>query len=131
MFVNESIVRKYKAELTEEVEPQILELIERAKKGVKALERKHHTMKTKVCAFIFVSYSLLYAHQCLCSQSEHVQVAKATTHRSVQARMDERKFRVLSGQRQNLERELLTLESQLKALVSHYILLNRLQLMAL
>ena len=116
MFVNESIVRKYKADLTEEVEPQILELIERAKKGVKALERKHHTMKTKV-GTISVSYRLFCTHQRIYLQSEHVQVAKATTHRSVQGRMDERKFRILSGQRQNLERELLTLESQLKALV--------------
>lgn len=53
MFVNESIVRQYKADLTEEVEPQVLELIERAKKGMKALERKLHSMKTKVCVEVF------------------------------------------------------------------------------
>ncbi|KAH8118417.1 Spc19-domain-containing protein [Phellopilus nigrolimitatus] len=49
VFVNESIVKKYKEDLTEEIEPEILELVERAKKGLKALERKHHSLKTKVC----------------------------------------------------------------------------------
>lgn len=48
LFVNESMVKKYKEDLTEEIEPQILELIERSKKGLKALERKHHSLKTKV-----------------------------------------------------------------------------------
>ncbi|EJD01358.1 uncharacterized protein FOMMEDRAFT_89977 [Fomitiporia mediterranea MF3/22] len=48
LFVNESMVKKYKEDLTEEIEPQILELIERAKKGLKALERKQHSLKTKV-----------------------------------------------------------------------------------
>lgn len=48
VFVNESTVRNYKADLTEEIEPQIQELIERAKKGTKALEKRHHALKTKV-----------------------------------------------------------------------------------
>lgn len=42
------MVKKYKEDLTEEIEPQILELIERAKKGLRALERKQHSLKTKV-----------------------------------------------------------------------------------
>lgn len=46
--MNESTVKKYEEDLTEEVEPQILELVERAKKGLKHLERKQHTLKTKV-----------------------------------------------------------------------------------
>ncbi len=48
MFVNESTVRKYKADLTEEIEPQIQELIERAKRGAKTLEKRRHTLKAKV-----------------------------------------------------------------------------------
>ena len=84
MFVNESIVRKYKAELTEEVEPQILELIERAKKGVKALERKHHTMKTKVCAFILchircfmlISVYVLSQNTFKLRKQQHTEVSK-------------------------------------------------------
>lgn len=48
LFVNESMVKKAKEDLTEEIEPQIEELIERAKKGLKALERKQHVLKTRV-----------------------------------------------------------------------------------
>ncbi|KAL5508175.1 hypothetical protein ACEPAH_5794 [Sanghuangporus vaninii] len=95
LFVNESIVKKYEEDLTEEVEPQILELVERAKKGLKVLERKQHSLKTK---------------------AEHVSVAKTTTHRSVQSRMDERKLRILAGQRQDLEREMQALQAKLDAL---------------
>ena len=42
------MVKKAKEDLTEEIEPQIEELIERAKKGLKALERRQHVLKTKV-----------------------------------------------------------------------------------
>ena len=42
------MVKKAKEDLTEEIEPQIEELIERAKKGLKALERQQHVLKTKV-----------------------------------------------------------------------------------
>lgn len=41
-------MKKYKEDLGEEIEPQILELIERAKKGLKALERKHYSLQAKV-----------------------------------------------------------------------------------
>ena len=46
--MNESTVRQYKTDLAEEVEPQILELVERAKKGLKQLERQHNALKAKV-----------------------------------------------------------------------------------
>lgn len=48
LFVNEFTVDKYKQDLTEEIEPQIIELIERAKKGMKALERKKLSLQNKV-----------------------------------------------------------------------------------
>ena len=37
MLVDEGTVRKYKADLTDEIEPQINELLARAEKGIKAL----------------------------------------------------------------------------------------------
>ena len=54
VFVNEATVQKYKADLTEEIEPQILELISRAKKGMKVLERRHHALKTKVRGVVYL-----------------------------------------------------------------------------
>jgi DASH complex subunit SPC19 len=41
-------VRKYKADLAEEIEPSIYELIERAEQGLKALEKKESALQTKV-----------------------------------------------------------------------------------
>ena len=110
--MNESTVKKYEEDLTEEVEPQILELVERAKKGLKHLERKQHTLKTKVHIGALPWCS---AHKDL--QAEHVNVTKTATHRSVQSRMDERKLRILTGQRQDLERELQALQAKLDAFV--------------
>lgn len=54
LFVNESMVKKYKEDLGEEIEPQILELVERAKKGLKVLERKHYSLQNKVCMHEYV-----------------------------------------------------------------------------
>ncbi|THH11718.1 hypothetical protein EW145_g477 [Phellinidium pouzarii] len=99
LFVNESMVKKYKEDLTEEIEPQILELIERTKKGMKALERKHHTMHTK---------------------ADHVHATKASAHRGVESRMEARRLRILTGQRQDLERELQALHDELDTLEMGY-----------
>ncbi|KLO08533.1 hypothetical protein SCHPADRAFT_835248 [Schizopora paradoxa] len=55
VFVNESTVRNYKADLEEEIEPQVRELIERAKRGAKALEKRHHALKSKVCPYLLVT----------------------------------------------------------------------------
>ncbi|KAI5123389.1 hypothetical protein M0805_006097 [Coniferiporia weirii] len=99
VFVNESTVKKYKEDLTEEIEPQILELIERAKKGMKALERKYHSLQTK---------------------AGHVQVTKASAHLGVESRMEARKLRILTGQRQDLERELQALQKELDSLELGY-----------
>jgi DASH complex subunit SPC19 len=48
LLVNEATVRKYKADLAEEIEPSISELIERAEQGLKTLEKKEIALQTKV-----------------------------------------------------------------------------------
>ena len=48
LLIDEATVRQYKADLTDEIEPQINELLDRAEKGVKALFRKESQMQTKV-----------------------------------------------------------------------------------
>ena len=42
-------MEKYKADMGEEIEPQIAELISRAEKGTKTLQKKHQALQTKVC----------------------------------------------------------------------------------
>jgi DASH complex subunit SPC19 len=46
--VGDETVRKYKADLTDEIEPAIFELIELAEQGLKSLQKKEAVLKTKV-----------------------------------------------------------------------------------
>ncbi|KAI0307075.1 Spc19-domain-containing protein [Multifurca ochricompacta] len=48
LLVDEGTVEKYKADLSEEIEPQITELISRAEKGLRALQKKQALLQTKV-----------------------------------------------------------------------------------
>ncbi|KIJ20516.1 hypothetical protein PAXINDRAFT_67184 [Paxillus involutus ATCC 200175] len=48
LLINEGTVRKYKADLADEIEPQINELLERAEKGLKAFTRKESLIQSKV-----------------------------------------------------------------------------------
>jgi len=59
LLVDEGTVRQYKADLTDEIEPQINELLERAEKGVKALQRKESLIQTKVRSFIYAKFFLI------------------------------------------------------------------------
>ncbi|KZV72111.1 hypothetical protein PENSPDRAFT_539512, partial [Peniophora sp. CONT] len=47
-LVGESTVRRYKADVVEEVEPQINELVSRAQKGMHALQTRQSLMQDKV-----------------------------------------------------------------------------------
>jgi len=48
LLVTEAIVKRYKSALADEIEPVIAELIERAQQGISALEKKEHSLQTKV-----------------------------------------------------------------------------------
>lgn len=48
LLVDEGTVEKYKADLSDEIEPQITELISRAEKGMKTLQKTQHMLQTKV-----------------------------------------------------------------------------------
>ena len=52
LLTDEGTVRQYKSDLTDEIEPQINELIERAEKGLKALIRKENLIQAKVSRLI-------------------------------------------------------------------------------
>lgn len=49
LLIDEGTVRRYKADLADEIEPQIIELIERAERGLEALSRKQALIQRKVC----------------------------------------------------------------------------------
>ena len=48
LLVDEGTVKKYKADLSDEIEPQITELVSRAEKGLEALQKKRLLLQTKV-----------------------------------------------------------------------------------
>jgi DASH complex subunit SPC19 len=48
LLVGDETVRKYKADLTDEIEPAINELIELAEQGLKSLQKKEAVLQTKV-----------------------------------------------------------------------------------
>ena len=52
LLVNEATVKRYKSDLADEIEPVIAELIERAQQGLSALEKKEHSLQTKVIFYI-------------------------------------------------------------------------------
>jgi len=53
LIIDEGTIRKYKADLSDEIEPQINELMERAEKGLKGLLKKQSNLQTKVgCHFL-------------------------------------------------------------------------------
>ena len=64
LLVDEGTVRKYKADLTDEIEPQIRELLSRAEKGLRLLVKRENMLRTRVrfdvvlIALISCAYSL-------------------------------------------------------------------------
>jgi DASH complex subunit SPC19 len=62
LLVNEATVKRYKSDLADEIEPVIAELIERAQQGLLALEKKEHSLQTKVIfhiTYVFATFSYL------------------------------------------------------------------------
>ena len=49
LLIDEATVRRYKADLTDEIEPQINELISRAEKGLQILLKRESMLRAKVC----------------------------------------------------------------------------------
>ncbi|KAH0835766.1 hypothetical protein J3R83DRAFT_9604 [Lanmaoa asiatica] len=97
LLVDEGTVRRYKADLADEIEPQINELIERAEKGLKILSRKQALIQSKVEA----------------AQAMQSRAATAPTAN----KREERRVQMLSKQRQRLGEEVRVLESEILALV--------------
>ncbi|KAF8841580.1 hypothetical protein BDN67DRAFT_1010513 [Paxillus ammoniavirescens] len=96
LLIDEGTVRKYKADLADEIEPQINELIERAEKGLKAFTRKESLIQSKVEA----------------AQAMQSRAATAPTAN----KREERRVQMLLKQRQRLEEEVRVLESEILAL---------------
>ena len=60
LLVNEATVKRYKSALADEIEPVIAELIERAQQGLSALEKKEHSLQSKVIFHITHTHLLIF-----------------------------------------------------------------------
>lgn len=58
LLVNEATVSKYKADLADEIEPSITELMERAEGGLKELYKQENSLQKKVWCFIFFELTM-------------------------------------------------------------------------
>ncbi|PIL37414.1 hypothetical protein GSI_01108 [Ganoderma sinense ZZ0214-1] len=98
LLVDEGTVRRYKADLTDEIEPQINELLSRAEKGLQVLLKRESMLQAKVEA----------------SQSRPSSRATATT--AGMSKIDVRRLQMLARQRQKLEEEAAQLQAEVDAM---------------
>ncbi|KAI0322529.1 Spc19-domain-containing protein [Amylostereum chailletii] len=99
LLVDEATVRKYKADLAEEIEPQVTELIARAEKGLKALQKKESSLQTKV------------------ETAQTRPTSLATVGTTAANKAETRKLQLLVRQREQLEEQLRHLESEILTMV--------------
>ena len=123
LLIDEGTVRQYKADLTDEIEPQINELLERAEKGAKALCRKESLIQTKVRPPDLHKYSFcgrILSIQVQAAQAAQSRPARAPTGTSASNKLEARRLQMLAKQRERLEEELEALESEVEQLVSQH-----------
>ncbi|KAJ8507066.1 hypothetical protein ONZ45_g10522 [Pleurotus djamor] len=99
LLVDERTVHRYKADLIDEVEPAINELIERAEQGYKALKKRESALEAK-----------LEAAQ---TRSTRPAPGNVTSHK-----LETRRYQMLKKQTEKLEREAKELEDEIRALES-------------
>ncbi|KAK7057492.1 DASH complex subunit SPC19 [Favolaschia claudopus] len=94
LLVGEDTVRKYKADLTDEIEPAINELIELAQQGLSSLQKKESLLQTKL-------------------DTAQSRTTRPTASAPASRKMDARRLQTLTKQREALELEVQALETEL------------------
>lgn len=115
LLVDESTVRRYKADLTDEIEPQINELLSRAEKGLQVLLKRESMLQAKVGATYQTESRSLNIYQAEASQTRPTSRAAANT--TGMNKLDVRRMQMLSRQRQKLEDEAAALQAEVDAMV--------------
>ncbi|KAI0787131.1 hypothetical protein BC629DRAFT_1735284 [Irpex lacteus] len=99
LLTGESTVRKYKADLTDYLEPQLNELFTRAEKGLKTLQKQESMLQTKVE-----------------NSQQTKSTARSTINTAGMKKLDVRRIQMLVRQREHLEEELNALQASVDAL---------------
>ncbi|KAF9651699.1 hypothetical protein BDM02DRAFT_3184218 [Thelephora ganbajun] len=95
-LVSETTVREYKSDLREVIEPQVNELIERAEKGLRVLERREASLKARAD-----------------TTSSRPASRLGGINTTGMNKLEARKMQMLLSQRKKLEEELLVLEDEI------------------
>ncbi|EPS98738.1 hypothetical protein FOMPIDRAFT_126458 [Fomitopsis schrenkii] len=98
LLIDEATVRRYKADLTDEMEPQINELISRAEKGLQILLKRESMLRAKVESTL---------------SSRPSSRAAATINTTGMSKLDVRKIQMLARQREKLEDEAAALQREI------------------
>ncbi|PCH40982.1 hypothetical protein WOLCODRAFT_99643 [Wolfiporia cocos MD-104 SS10] len=96
LLIDEKTVRRYKADLTDEIEPQINELIARAEKGLQVLLRRESVLQAKVEA----------------AQSRPSSRTGVGVNTAGMSKLEVRRVQMLARQRERLEDELAALQKE-------------------
>ncbi|KIP10350.1 hypothetical protein PHLGIDRAFT_65795 [Phlebiopsis gigantea 11061_1 CR5-6] len=99
LLIDEATVRKYKADLTDEVEPQIHELLKRAERGMKIVEKRESMLRTRV------------------ETQQTKQTSRSTVNTAGMNKLDARRVQMLVRQREKLEEEMASLQLEVDAMV--------------
>ncbi|CCM01746.1 uncharacterized protein FIBRA_03812 [Fibroporia radiculosa] len=100
LLIDEATVRRYKADLTDEIEPQINELITRAEKGLQILLKKENLLQAKVEAAEFRPSS------------------GVTVKTTGMTKLEVRRIQMLTRQRERLENDVAALQREVDELAS-------------
>ncbi|KIK64872.1 hypothetical protein GYMLUDRAFT_403659 [Collybiopsis luxurians FD-317 M1] len=95
-LTSSSTLEKYKTDLIDEVEPAVMELVEKAQAGLQAVEKRERALETKLEA----------------AQSRPV----VTSQMTAAQKLEQRRLAGLTKQRERLEDELKALEQEVVAL---------------
>jgi len=97
LLIDEATIRKYKADLIEEIEPQINELLSRAEKGLNILVKRESMLQTK-----------------LEGVKQSAPVSRGTVNTSGMSKLEARRIQMLVRQRERMEEELNTLRLEVE-----------------
>ncbi|OBZ70253.1 DASH complex subunit SPC19 [Grifola frondosa] len=100
LLIDEGTVRRYKADLTEEIEPQINELLSRAEKGLQILIKKEGMLRSKVEA----------------GQPRPSSRATVKLKTTGMSKLEVRRIQMLARQRERLEEEMAALQAEVDKL---------------
>ncbi|OCH94288.1 hypothetical protein OBBRIDRAFT_770006 [Obba rivulosa] len=93
LLVDEGTVRRYKADLTDEIEPQINELITRAQKGLQILAKKRAMLQAKV-------------------EAVESKPPPRTVNTTGMSKVEARRVQMLARERERVEKELAALQAE-------------------